>query len=147
MSADGTSDVSKSWVTDEIAARRKKQAEVYAYAQGGIEQLYEEGKIDLIPQGDRVLLRAVLALDVSDLTRDVAYDARQSIVHEVLAFGPGCEKYYADKGIAPDDRAKIGQHYFVVSAGADRLSKTDKSVRLWTTRVEDLVVEVRPRAL
>lgn len=126
------------WVTDPIHDVRVTAARLYAGSVGELEQLYEEGKIDLRPQGRRVLLRAILASDVSSMTRGMAYDARQSVAHEILAFGPGCAKWYDDQGIDNGDRPKVGQHCFVLSACLDRVSKTDRSCRLWMCKIDDV---------
>lgn len=124
-----------SWVTPEIRERRSKAAAPYVV--GHLEALHEQGKIVLQPRGERVLLRAILASDVSDLSLD-SYDARQSIAHEVVAIGLGVAGWERAHGVAEGHGLRVGQHCFVLSQAADRLSKTDKSVRLWLAHVDDI---------
>lgn len=126
------------WHTPEILERRKAAARPYVGAVGELEQLHEEGKITLLPQGRRVLLRAILASDVSDLTAGVAYDARQAVAHEIVAFGPGCPKWWDNEGIPVDKRPRVGQHCWAPSAAIDRASKTDRACRLWSCKIDDI---------
>jgi hypothetical protein len=133
-----TPSVGRSWVTDDIHARRKALATPYA-AYSGIEEMHEKGIIKITPQHEKVLLRAILAADASDLVRDVKYDARHSVAHEIIELGPGVDAWFASRGVPEGSRPKAGQHCFVVSAAADRLAKMDATVRLWTTHIEDVV--------
>lgn len=129
--------VVKWWERPEVRERRQRQARFY---EGTIEELHEQGKIVVTPAADRVLLRAILTLDGSELGQSLAYDARQAIAHEVVALGPGVRKWERDNGVERvEDGIQLGMHAFVVSAAADRLSKMDPTVRLWTARVSHLV--------
>lgn len=136
--ADDSIQTGPKWHTPEILERRKEAARPYVGAVGELEQLHEEGKITLLPQGRRVLLRAVLATDVSDLSAGVAYDARQAVAHEIVAFGPGCLEWWTKEGIPADQRPRVGQHCFVLSGCLDRASKTDRTCRLWSCKVDDI---------
>lgn len=149
----------KQWITPELREKRAQAAAVYANATS-LEELHDTGKITARPHGERVMIRAILKDDGSELALDT-YDARQSVAHEVVAVGFGCDHYYDHHGIpdeARDDRplfrrfwtwlsgrgvkhgarVRAGDHCFVLSAACDRMSKTDKSVRLWHVHIEDV---------
>ena len=126
------------WITDEIRARRKAAARLYASATGEIEELIETGQITALVQGRRVLLRAILPTDVSAMAQGVLRDMRQAVAHEILAFGPGCEKWWDEGGIPADKRPKVGQHCFVITAAVDLVSKRDRECRLCSCRIDDV---------
>lgn len=138
MADDTPQSFGAAWITPEITARRRSAALLYADALGELEQLYETGKIALVPQGRRVLLRAIIASDVSELTAGVAYDARQAVAHEILAFGDGCDRWWEEQGVSRMSRPRVGDHCFVLSACLDRVSKTDRACRLWTCKIDDV---------
>lgn len=131
------SPIAQDWRTDEDRAAQMAAALVYKGVVGGLEQMHRRGQIVLQPQGERVLLCAILQTDAYELGLG-GYDARQAIAHEIVAFGPGCYGYWDGLKIGPDQRPKIGQHCFVSSAAADRVSKTDKACRFWTAHIKDV---------
>jgi len=143
MADDGTPSVAQTWLTPEIISGRKQRARGYA-DYSGIEEMHEKGVIAIKPQHLKVLLRAILPADAYDLAIGVAYDARQAVAHEIVAFGPGVDEWFAALKVPPEGRPQAGQHCFVNSAAADRLSKMDKTVRLWTTHIEDVVAAWDP---
>lgn len=144
---------------DAEGERRLRQAQVYRG--GDLHVLHDSGAITLRPQGPRLLIRAILSQDASDLGMGVAYDARQAVAHEVVAVGHGVDRWLDERGV-PDDarddrgvlqrirawssgrgaapcaRPRPGDHVFLVSTAADRASKTDKACRLWLVHVEDV---------
>jgi hypothetical protein len=128
--------------------RRFFAAQLYRY--DDLAKLHEAGAIALAPQGPRVLLRAILQADAVTTTMEgefgghaLAYDARTCIAHEIVAIGGGVKKHLDDAGIPEDDRPAVGDHVFVLSTVADRASKTDRSVRLWTVHVDDVSLRWR----
>lgn len=126
------------WMTDDLKAKRASAAALYYGAAGEIEQLYETGKIKPKVQGRRVLLRAILVTDGRDLAEGVVTDMRQAIAHEILAFGPGCRKWWEEQGISESDWPRVGQHVFAITAAIDLVSKKDRECRLCTTRIDDV---------
>jgi hypothetical protein len=123
------------------------------YKDGDLAKLHDAGTITMMPQGNRVLLRAILQEDASILSlagelagHAIEYDARTCIVHEVVAIGGGVKKHLDDAGIPEDDRPQVGDHVFVLSTVADRASKTSKAVRLWTVSVDDISLRWRAPA-
>lgn len=126
------------WMTDDLKAKRASAAALYYGAAGEIEQLYETGKIKPKVQGRRVLLRAILVTDGRDLADGVVTDMRQAIAHEILAFGPGCRKWWEEQGISESDRPRVGQHVFAITAAIDLVSKKDRECRLCTARIDDI---------
>lgn len=126
------------WVTDEVRQKRADAAALYRDAKGEIEGLYETGKIKPKVQGRRVLLRAILATDGKELAEGVASDMRQAIAHEILAFGPGCRKWWEEQGISESDWPRVGQHVFAITAAIDLVSKKDRECRLCTARIDDI---------
>lgn len=131
------------WLDDDMRAMRKATAEPFKL--GDIEGLYESGKIDAIPLGKRVLCRAVLTQDAYDTGAGMPYDARQAIVHEVLALGDGVERWWDKHQTPPPRRFAVGDMIYVLSTVADRVSKSDKSCRLWLVDVRDVSLVVRHR--
>ena len=128
------------WLTDDVKARRKAAAAPFKV--GDIEGLYERGLIDCVPLGKRVLCRAILAQDAYDLSH-VPYDARQAVVHEVLALGDGVERWWDKREVPPSRRFGAGDTIYVLSTVSDRVSKTDKACRLWLVDVRDVSLVVR----
>lgn len=126
------------WMTDDLKAKRASAAALYYGAAGEIEQLYETGKIKPKVQGRRVLLRAILVTDGRDLADGVVTDMRQAIAHEILAFGPGCRKWWEEQGISESDWPRVGQHVFAITAAIDLVSKKDRECRLCTARIDDI---------
>lgn len=126
------------WMTDDLKAKRAGAAALYYGAAGEIEQLYETGKIKPKVQGRRVLLRAILVTDGRDLADGVVTDMRQAIAHEILAFGPGCRKWWEEQGISESDWPRVGQHVFAITAAIDLVSKKDRECRLCTARIDDI---------
>lgn len=125
------------WITPQIAEERALSAAPFKRAAGEIEELHETGAIDFVPLGKRILVRAVLAADAYAFAHG-AYDARQAIVHKVLALGDGVERYWNRKEVPVTHRFAPGDLVYVLSTVADRMSKTDKACRLWTVDVRDV---------
>lgn len=131
------------WLDDTVRERRKAVAEPFKL--GDIEGLYESGRIDAVPLGKRILCRAVLKQDAYDTGAGMPYDARQAIVHEVLAIGDGVRRWW-DKHQAPaTERFRVGDMIYVLSTVSDRVSKDDKACRLWLVDVRDVSLIVRRR--
>ncbi len=129
------------WITDEIRARRVQSARIYEGA-ASLEELHELGRITLIPNGERVLLRAIIQSDCSEFALD-SNDARSSFAHEVVAIGGAVAKWYDDHHVPVDTdlarcRVRVGDDCFVLSTAADRLSKTNPNTRLWMAHIEDI---------
>ena len=131
------------WLTDEVRARRKAAAEPFRL--GDIEALYERGEIDCVPQGKRVLCRAVLSQDAYDTGAGMPYDARQAVVHEVISLGSGVHRWWDKHDVPAPERFGPGSLIYVLSTVADRVSKTDKACRLWLVDVRDVSLVVRRR--
>ena len=127
------------WVTQEMRDARRRRAEVYDLHPGGLEELWAKGKVILRPQIEQILLLAIVPqYDCHEAMTTDDYNARLACAHEILAIGPGCPHYWREREIPEDVWPTVGQHCFVVSAAANRLSKTDLSIRLWGTHVEDV---------
>lgn len=136
--ADGTVAGRARWITPEMRVERKSRAQPYFIVEGGLEELYEKKLITIRPQGCQVLLRAIVPeSDCTELGTD-GYNARAAVAHEVLLMGSGCKKWMDDHAVPDGERIRIGDHCFVVSAAANRLSKNDPGTRLWSTHVEDI---------
>ena len=149
----------KKWITPAIRARRGQQAAPYASGLD-LEALIETGRIAASPYGERVMTRAILADDGSELALD-SYRMEDAIAHEVIALSPGAERWMDAHGV-PDDardsrslprrlrtwwlgrgvtagaRPRPGDHVFIVSAACERVTSRDNSIRLCTVHVEDV---------
>lgn len=149
-------------------AQRHRIYAAQPYKGGDLAALHEAGTLALAPEGPRLLLRAILQEDASVLSmagelagHAVEYDARTAITHEIVAIGTGVEKHLDAKGIPDDTRQRrsivrrfsswllargahrgarpmVGDHVFVLSTVADRVSKTSRSVRLWSCHCDDV---------
>lgn len=128
------------------------EAQLYRGGDTVLADLHFAGRIKMKPQGVRVLLRAILQEDASVLSlsgelagQTTEYNAKTCVAHVIEDIGPGVAKYLADeRGYAPEDMPKIGDHCFVLSTVADRTSKTSMAVRLWTVHVDDVALCWRP---
>lgn len=143
------------------AEQLESKARALPYIRGDIHQLHDSGDIMIRPQGCRVLMRAILREDAYGIGQGVAYDSRKAVAHEVLSVGSGVEAWLDAKRV-PDDtrdvrsivkkirawlsgrgatkgsRPRKGDHVFVLSAAADRASKTDRTCRIWLCHIDDL---------
>ena len=132
------------WVTAEMRARRVAAAAIYVEAATKkpypLEALHELGLIRVHPRAERVLLRAILHADAQGEAGALDdYDARQSVAHEVIDIAASATAWEKAHGVADEDLLRVGQHVFVSSACADRLSKMDKSCRIWTAHMADVI--------
>jgi|GEM_PF-2636670 len=153
-------------VTGEIvdAETRARFLEAQPYKSGDLARMHLSGQIEMIPQGPRLLLCSIdpndaSALGLAGAIKGIAqeHDARKCIAHRIVSVGNGVRKHLDDKGIPNDMRDAIGKantsldyeigarpmagdHVFVLSTVADRASKTDRSVRLWTVHVDDVTL-------
>lgn len=103
----------------------------YRYTDG-IEPIIIAGKFRV--RGNRVLLRAILATDGSEMARGVAYKTIDAECHEVIAVGPD----------VPD--IKVGQHVYCRSAAADRI-RNDETSRFWLIDERDIGAVWDPASL
>lgn len=150
------------WITPEIQEARAARARPYQGIRGGLDEIVAAGLAPVTPNGLRVLLVAVLSEDVSSLMH-VAYDARQAICFEVVAVSSACERWYDQMGVADDarDRRTVmqrlrawfsgrgaverarprpGDHVWMVSPDADRISGSDPACRLFAAHPEDIPI-------
>lgn len=141
--------------------QEESKARAQPYLHGDIHQLHETGAIVIRPNGQRILMRAILREDAYGLGQGVSYDSRRAVAHEVLAVGSSVDRWLDLHGV-PDDardtrtllrrfrawlfgrgakmgaRPRPGDHVFVLSAACDRASKTDRTCRLWFAHIEDV---------
>ncbi|MEK9644987.1 MAG: hypothetical protein VW547_05535 [Alphaproteobacteria bacterium] len=148
------------WVTTDMLEARRARAMPYKDLRGGLEEIVEKGIAKVMPTGVRILMRAILSQDTTTLAQ-VSYDAREAICFEVVAVSPACEVFWDQHGV-PDEkrdarglwqraraffsgrgavelaRPRPGDHVWLASADADRLSGSDPACRLWSVHPEDL---------
>jgi hypothetical protein len=149
------------WVTADMQSARAARAKHYKDVRGGLEEIVERGLADVRPTGVRILMRAILVEDAYSTFSHVAYDARQAVCFEVISISPACEAFWNGAGV-PDEardkrgilqrlrafasgrgsarmaRPRPGDHVWLASADADRLSGSDPACRLWSVHPEDL---------
>jgi hypothetical protein len=148
-------DVGKTWVTDDLRARRRADALLFTELvdgqrrkyEGEIQEMIERGVVEVQPEADRVLTCAVLAGDAHDTKLwQPEYDSRDAVAHRVLAIGPGVRAFEDRHGYSEAERLKVGDYVWILATVADRMSARDKTCRLWTTRREHISLRFTPKA-
>lgn len=160
-------DLGRTWVDDipGLRARRRATAlrfcsvvtieqpnglppiEITSTWKGGLEEGHERGLVRLEPQGDRVLLRSIVAEDATKpggIVPPWEQDARRLMLQEVIAVGPGCAQWYDKMGVPEPARLHAGDFCWCLSTVADRLATMDRTLRLMTVRVEYIAAKVHP---
>ena len=103
---------------------------IYDYREG-LRPLIDAGKVT--PCGPYVLIRAVFQEDAFKELHRVEVDARKAIAHEIVAVGENVT------------RTSPGQHAFIRSTAADRMSTTDRTERHWLVHQDDIMAVWDPR--
>jgi hypothetical protein len=109
----------------------------------GVDRRIKKGRWK--PHGPRLLVRAILATDGSELTAAddprfaVEYDPRNAVAWEVLGVGNGAKKFYDDANVPEEQRIKVGDHIMHRSVVADRADINDLKCRFWYLHLEDVL--------
>lgn len=114
--------------------------------EGGLEEMLARGLVEIDPLGDRCTLRGIMPEDAAGSGANVKqpdYDGRKAAIHELVAIGPGAEAEFRAKGHTDADMPKVGELFFVLSTFTDRLSASNKKVRLVTVPARYLGARVR----
>lgn len=91
------------------------------------------------PHGERLLVRAILRQDTSELAAAVEYDPRDADAWEVLGVGGGVAAWYDARGVPDEERVRAGDHILHRSMAADRVELANEKCRYWLLHVEDVL--------
>jgi hypothetical protein len=138
-------DTARKFTQEKRSAAGDVEIVTYEGYEGQIEEMFERGLVDVEPEGDRLLLRAVLTGDANDNVLRLAQDSRQLLLQEVVAVGPDCQRYWESKGYSAERMLKPGDFCWVLSTVADRLATKSKVVRLLTVRCEYVAAKITLR--